>query len=138
MRMKALNADYIDIYAKHHNDVLLLDSATCEEQSLLRTYATHMSERLLLSGYFRVDLILGDDGVPRAIDLNILPFLSGNPDRLSYLPMAFMKATGCSYEDVVGAVLSSSSEAESTIDRRSQLGEFAAASSLLDEGGPGL
>ncbi|MEH1028207.1 ATP-grasp domain-containing protein [Micromonospora profundi] len=131
MNMAAKNAPYIDEYAKHHNEALILMPAAPRTQLMLHQHVAKMANQLRLNGYFRIDFLLDTDGTPKAIDMNILPCLNANPDQLSYLPMAFMQANNCSFRDVIGAILDSMQPFDVYPTRFSSLQALMSSSKLL-------
>lgn len=105
LRLEAVAADYIDAAAKTDNALLRLSVPQPHEARILSAFAADMTNRLGLSGYFRVDVFTRDAGPVMPIDLNLLPHLNCAPGHLSYLPTAFMLETGCSYDEVLAAVI---------------------------------
>ena len=133
MRLTPVESTYIDAQAKQRNDLIRFEAPDGTISAVLDHYVELAVAALELDGYFRVDVLLDNGEEPCAIDLNILPFLTGPGPSLSYLPMAFMMA-GASYSDVLGAVLASGCRRGSSIRPGSALHEYVHESRFLRHG----
>jgi D-alanine-D-alanine ligase-like ATP-grasp enzyme len=131
LEVASLTADHLDTLTKAHNHLLRSGLPPDGATGRLLPYAAQLVAALGLTGYFRLDVVAGDDWCPQAIDLNILPSLNGHPTTLSYLPMAFMRTTNCEYSDVVGAILASASGVGDRLPIAGRLTELIRTSSLL-------
>lgn len=127
----ARSAEYIDAAAKADNSLIEFGLPSPDESQTLGAFARSLVARLGLSGYFRVDLLASDVGELQVIDLNILPCLESHMARLSYVPMAFMRNTACSYEDVLGAVIASADRGGRALAEHSPLEDLVQRSLLV-------
>jgi D-alanine-D-alanine ligase len=71
-----------------------------EETGAVQDAARRTYETLGCSGFARVDLILGEDGVPQVLEVNAIPGLTDT----SLFPQA-AEAAGLSFEDLVARIL---------------------------------
>jgi hypothetical protein len=133
LQFEPLYSDFIDSYAKSHNDAIRFTVPSAVNHSYLRRFAARIVSGLGLTGYFRID-VMGEppDGL-RAIDLNVLPYLNSDPEHLSYLPMTFIRGEGCAYRDVIGAVIASAESESVRLAPQSPLHRLAMQSSLTSD-----
>jgi D-alanine-D-alanine ligase-like ATP-grasp enzyme len=134
LSFRSLSAAYVDEAAKSNNTLIEFGTANESEAGTLSNYAQDIATRLSLSGYFRIDLLVGSHDGPEAIDLNILPCLEPDAARLSYLPMAFMQDARCRYVDVLGAIIASAALGSRALAPASPIRQLVESSSLLKSG----
>lgn len=103
--LRANDAEYIDQYAKSHNSAITMAAAPVKVAQQLDSYVSRVAQKLGLTGYFRLDVIIDSNGEANAIDLNVLPLLNADPAELSYVPAAFQIAKGWAYPRTVAEIL---------------------------------
>jgi D-alanine-D-alanine ligase-like ATP-grasp enzyme len=129
--LRAKEASFIDTAAKADNSLLHISIPQPAERRELATFVQHIAERLKLTGYFRLDVLTTPLGSIMPIDLNLLPHLNNGVGHLSYMPMALMLETGCSYEEVLAAAIASSGGFTTAVKTGSELHRFVSASRLV-------
>lgn len=110
---------YIDASAKNDNGLIKFSAPEVPLREAILRLAHEIASDLKIDAYFRMDVLLNEQGALFPIEINFLPFLTRYPPSQSYFPMAFELA-GTSYDYLIERLLSPSLDATDPRQRDGQ------------------